>query len=330
MIACRSLTVFLLVVGCAVSVARSEEPSERTAVYLIDPRIVTLTRSTLKTHYGDDKTDIIASRTLTKSEARALWVLLDEELSDDTDVPFCGHSPAYAIQLFRGDKLVSSTSVCGLCMTWARKGEFKKLKGKKSLAALEKLIALPDVFVNKSLSDLSDLKQKPRLPFYELDAVIVNAQAERSQKHGACDMEGFMESVQQVQALRQERLLTARKFAEFRKEPNTIVLDARGESDFKVLHVTGSKNLPYTSFGLKSLRELIPDTETRILIYCRNNLANKAVQSLLPYIEKSPAGGLNIPTSVALYSYGYSNVWELDEIVDPSDCPIPFDRSDQP
>lgn len=51
-----------------------------------------------------------------------------------------------------------------------------------------------------------------------------------------------------------------------------------------------------------------------------------AVKNLLPFIEKSPAGGLNIPTAVTLTSYGYKNVWELDEIVDPDNCPIEFVR----
>lgn len=167
----RALGMFLMILPCTASFVLGDQPTERTVVYLIDPRIVTLTKHTIKTHYGDDKTDIIASRTLSKSEARDLWVLLNEELEDNANVPFCGHSPAYAIELYRGDKLVSSTSVCGLCMTWARKGEFKRLKGKKSLGMLEKLISLPDVFANKSLSDLSDLKKKPVLPFYELDSV---------------------------------------------------------------------------------------------------------------------------------------------------------------
>ncbi len=156
---------------------------------------------------------------------------------------------------------------------------------------------------------------------------LVLAQIEETfEQHGACDFNGFLESVKQVQAIRKERLLSAKQFAEFSKDRNTIVLDARGESDFVVLHVKGSKNLPYTSFGLKSLRELIPDTETRVLIYCRNNLANATVKNLLPFIEKSAPGGLNIPTAITLYGYGYKNVWELDEIIDPDDCPIEFVR----
>ena len=33
---------------------------------------------------------------------------------------------------------------------------------------------------------------------------------------------------------------------------------------------------------------------------------------------------LRIPTVMTLYSYGYKNVWELDEIVDPKSSPIRF------
>jgi hypothetical protein len=147
-----------------------DEPAERTVVHLLDPRIVRLTQNTLETNYGDDKTDIIASKTLSKSEARKLWALLDEELEDNTDVPFCGHFPAYAVQVYRGDKLISSTTLCGLCMTWAKKNEFKRLKGKESLTLLQSFIALPDVFAKKSVPDLLEMKKKPVLPFYELDS----------------------------------------------------------------------------------------------------------------------------------------------------------------
>ena len=150
------------------------------------------------------------------------------------------------------------------------------------------------------------------------------------EQHGACDFDGFVEAVNAVQAIRKERLISAKRFAEMADEANTMVLDARGESDFAVLHVKGNKNLPFTSFGTKSLNELVPNKETRILIYCRNNLTNSAVRGFIPYIEKSAPGGLNIPTAVTLYSYGYRNVWELDEIVDPEETPITFVRQSRP
>lgn len=146
------------------------KPSERTVVLLLDPRIVQTTKNTLATNYGNDKTDIIASKTLSQSESRMLWSKLNEELEDNTDVPFCGHFPAYAVQHYRADKLVSSTTVCGLCMTWARKDEFKALKGKESIVMLSNLIPLPDVFAEKSVPDLIEMKKKPVLSFHELDS----------------------------------------------------------------------------------------------------------------------------------------------------------------
>ncbi len=157
-----------------------------------------------------------------------------------------------------------------------------------------------------------------------MSAAPATAPVTSNAKHAACDFNTFLAQVQAVQAIREQRLLSAAQFAKMAKEPKTIVLDARGESDFVVLHVQGAVNLPYTSMGYKSLAELIPDRETRILIYCRNNLGDKWVQGLIPYIAKSPAGGLNIPTFITLYGYGYQNVYELDEIVDPNDSPIEF------
>jgi len=93
----------------------------------------------------------------------------------------------------------------------------------------------------------------------------------------------------------------------------------------------------------------IPTTDTRILVYCRNNLAEKSsipatptpTPSNLkkievirefeyptdydpPEIPKSFGAGLNIPSVITLHSYGYTNVWELDDIVDPNDSLIKF------
>ncbi len=90
-------------------------------------------------------------------------------------------------------------------------------------------------------------------------------------------------------------------------------------------------NLPYTNFGRETLDKLIPNEYTKVLIYCRNNIENKAFQRIenqayASYIvPKERAAGLNIPVAVTLYIYGYENVWELDEIVDPNDSPIVFE-----
>lgn len=155
----------------------------------------------------------------------------------------------------------------------------------------------------------------------------------------ACDSVGFMEFAMKAEQHRKNRLLSAQEFARVAKLPDTIVLDARDQEAHKVLRVKGSINLPYTSFSENALSKAIPTKQTRILIYCRNNIQTDPFENDLdrllnqkgplpfgaPAIAKAPAAGLNIPTYITLSIYGYTNVWELDPIVDPNNTPIEFE-----
>lgn len=158
-----------------------------------------------------------------------------------------------------------------------------------------------------------------------------STEVQEAYKGGACNFDEFAQAVQEVQKHRKERLVTAKKFAELAKKPGTLVLDARSEISYGLLHVKNSVNLPYTNFGMETLGKLIPDETTTILIYCRNNIENDALKrienmALSEYlVAKARPAGLNLPVAVTLYIYGYRNVYELDEIVDPDHCPIPFE-----
>ena len=160
---------------------------------------------------------------------------------------------------------------------------------------------------------------------------ITNTELSKEYRGGACNFDEFTKAVLEVQKRRKERLVTAEEFAKLAATPGTIVLDARSELSFELLRVRGSINLPYTNFGIKTLEELIPNESTKILIYCRNNIVNETftrVESTVlsnRIVPKERAVGLNIPVAVSLFIYGYKNVWELDEIVDPDNCPIMFD-----
>lgn len=155
---------------------------------------------------------------------------------------------------------------------------------------------------------------------------------------GACDFDSFVKIAQRVQQEREQRLLSAKQFAQMASEPGTVVLDARSEDSFELVRVKGSRNLPYTNFGEATLNKLIPTHQTKILIYCRNNLDSKSLEKLessgdletiVPLTVKQPAAGLNIPVAITLRIYGYENVWELDEIVDPWNTPIPFEFTEK-
>ncbi len=152
---------------------------------------------------------------------------------------------------------------------------------------------------------------------------------------GACDFDEFTEAVLQFQKRRKERLVTAEQFAKLAEKPGAIILDARSELSYELLHIKNSVNVPYTNFATESLRKRIPYSSTTILIYCRNNIDNAAFDRIektsLRHLAfaKAPAAGLNLPVAVTLAVYGYENVWELDEIVDPDHCPLAFEWSDK-
>lgn len=178
--------------------------------------------------------------------------------------------------------------------------------------------------------------------------VRINVSASPKETGASCDSAGFLDAAAQAEKLRVKRRIPAEAFARMAKEPNTIVLDARGALDHEQLRVKGSISLPYTAMAEESLRRAIPDQNARILIYCRNNILSSRPsvnfpvtpakpQSLevsreFPYptefdppqIPKTFGAGLNIPTYITLYIYGYRNVWELDPVVDPNNTPIEF------
>ena len=175
----------------------------------------------------------------------------------------------------------------------------------------------------------------------ELSSTVTASPADTG---SSCDSTGFLKAAAEAERLRVKRRITAGEFARMASEPGTIVLDARGKSDYDALRVKGSVNLPYTAMAAESLQRVIPDQRTRILIYCRNNLYDtrpafpvepvKPVKfGSVPYpdefdppqIPKTFSAGLNIPTYITLYIYGYRNVWELDPAVDPNHSPIAFE-----
>jgi len=57
---------------------------------------------------------------------------------------------------------------------------------------------------------------------------------------------------------------------------------------------------------------VLPDRNARILIYCNNNF----VGDERAFASKSANASLNLSTYIALYSYGYRNVYELAPLLD--------------
>ena len=104
-------------------------------------------------------------------------------------------------------------------------------------------------------------------------------------------------------------------------EPGTIVLDARSTERYGELHVRGAVNLGFPDITVESLARVLPDKNTRVLIYCNNNFAG-AEQ---PFPAKMASASLNLSTFVSLYDYGYRNVYELGPNVKLEESKLPFE-----
>jgi len=142
-------------------------------------------------------------------------------------------------------------------------------------------------------------------------AAAVSAQSANPQ----IDYPGFEQLTQSVGTYRQTRLLSWQEFTEAAKGRGALILDARSADAYAAGHIKGAVNLPFTDFTAASLARAIGDKNRPILIYCNNNFSNNEP----PVITKAVRLALNIQTFINLVGYGYSNVWELNEVVDFKD-----------
>jgi hypothetical protein len=143
--------------------------------------------------------------------------------------------------------------------------------------------------------------------------------------------------MQEIKGIRKERLISFDQLLKFQKDSKTIILDTRSKDKYEAKHIKGAINLPFTEFTTGNLRAIIPDTDTRIIIYCNNNFEGDEkyfsgkfftpdMQGKRTMIKgegmfnpKTITLALNIPTYLGLYGYGYRNIYELDELVNIDD-----------
>lgn len=190
------------------------------------------------------------------------------------------------------------------------------------------------------------LKTAMKITLFVLSALITGFYAgktkspEKNITPAKVDYEAFEKLVSEVKEHRIKRLVNLDEFLSMSLEKNTIILDTRSDKMFEGKHLKGAKHLSFPDFTQTSLARLIPDKNTRILIYCNNNFEKDKVyfetKSVRPDHSKdllsSTTGlnqeltlALNIPTYINLFGYGYKNVYELNELVDVDDKRITFE-----
>jgi phage shock protein E len=136
----------------------------------------------------------------------------------------------------------------------------------------------------------------------------------------AIDMDGYLRVSREAAEHRETRRVSEEEFIRMSREPGTVILDARSRERFDQLHVEGALNLSFPDIAIESLAAALPDRNTRILIYCNNNFANAEG----PFPVKIARASLNLSTYIALYSYGYRNVYELAPLIDLKESKLPF------
>ena len=137
----------------------------------------------------------------------------------------------------------------------------------------------------------------------------------------AIDMDGFLRVANETAAHRASHRLSEEEFIRMSRLPGAVILDARSKQMYDALHVRGAINLSFPDIAIASLAATLPDKDTRILIYCNNNFSNLD----MAFATKVPRASLNLSTYIALYTYGYRNVYELGPMLDGDTTKIAFD-----
>lgn len=108
------------------------------------------------------------------------------------------------------------------------------------------------------------------------------------------------------------------------QDEEVVLLDARSESRYKLRHIKGAISLPFTEFTKETLAKVIPNMNSKILIYCNNNFTG----SPEAFASKAPVASLNLSTFVSLKAYGYKNIYELGPLLSVDSTKLIFEGTE--
>ena len=154
-------------------------------------------------------------------------------------------------------------------------------------------------------------------------ATLASAQQSAVALNPAIDMPGYLRVAAEAANYRERHRLSEEEFIRMSREPGTVILDARSKEKFDELHIKGALNISFPDITVDSLKNTLPDKNTHILIYCNNNFLGAEK----PFPSKMASASLNISTYIALYSYGYRNVYELGPLVEIKASKLDFESA---
>jgi len=148
----------------------------------------------------------------------------------------------------------------------------------------------------------------------------------------------FEALVREVKSHREKRLLNVDEFAKLMNKKNVVILDTRSKAMYEKSHIKGAVHLTFADFTQENLAKVIPSCETKILIYCNNNIEDDPIAFATKMVSPSVSEkqnikqitlALNIPTYINLYGYGYRNIYELADLISVFDSRIKFVSSEK-
>lgn len=78
--------------------------------------------------------------------------------------------------------------------------------------------------------------------------------------------------------------------------PEAVLLDVREEEEYITGHAAGAQLLPLDELNDESVQDLIPSTDTPVLVYCRSGVRSRAA-------------------ALRLEGYGYEEIYDLGSLV---------------
>ena len=138
------------------------------------------------------------------------------------------------------------------------------------------------------------------------------------------DYPGFEKIVRDSGPEREQHRVGEESFLQMMAQPGVVVLDARSAANYKLRHIKGAVNLPFTEFTAETLAKVIPRKDTPVLIYCNNNFLGSPVA----FASKTARASLNLSTYTSLKAYGYGAIYELGPLVEVKESKIPFEGTE--
>ena len=150
-------------------------------------------------------------------------------------------------------------------------------------------------------------------------ALLLVTTVAHAQDNPAIDMPGHLRIAAEAAEHRSTRRVSESQFIRMSREPGTVILDARSTRN-TVSGTCAARSISALRISRSRACDS-PDPAARILIYCNNNFVNDEG----PFPTKLASASLNLSTYIALYNYGYRNVYELGPTIDPRRSQLEFE-----